>query len=55
VFANAQIEIAKFLGKNSSEYKMGFRSFLKFAYPVSETADINGRRVSFPIRRRHTI
>jgi hypothetical protein len=39
--ANAQIEVAKFTGKNSSEYKMGFGAFLKFAYPVSEAADIS--------------
>lgn len=41
VFVSAQIEIAKLVGKNSADYKPGFGAFLKFAYPVSEAADIN--------------
>ena|SRR5665647_19441 len=39
--ANAQLEIAKLAGKNSGNYKLGFGAFLKFAYPVSEAADVS--------------
>jgi hypothetical protein len=38
---NAQIEIAKLIGKNSADYKTGFGGFLKFGYPVSDAADVN--------------
>jgi hypothetical protein len=37
---NAQIEVAKLIGKNSKDYKLGYGAFLKFSNPVSEAADI---------------
>ena len=37
---DAQIEIAKLIGKNSSDYKLGYGAFLQFAFPVTETSDI---------------
>lgn len=38
---NAQLEIAKLIGKNSADYKTGFGGFLKFGYPVSDAADVS--------------
>ncbi|MCW3080506.1 autotransporter outer membrane beta-barrel domain-containing protein [Segetibacter sp.] len=37
---NAQLEVVKIIGKNSKEYKLGYGGFLKFSYPISETADL---------------
>ncbi|SRR6266700_3685467 len=39
--SHAQIEVAKIVGKNSKDYNLGFGAFLKFAYPVSEAADLS--------------
>jgi len=39
--SNAQIEVSKLIGKNSSDYKLGYGTFLKFGYPVSEGDDIS--------------
>jgi len=39
--ANAQIEFAKLLGKNSADYLPGFGAFLKFGLPVTEADDIS--------------
>ncbi|MGN6617941.1 MAG: hypothetical protein ACTHJ5_12275 [Ilyomonas sp.] len=36
----AQIEVLKIVGKNSSDYKIGFGASLKFAYPISDGDDI---------------
>src|SRR4030095_7851184 len=36
----SQIEVVKIVGKNSSEYNIGFGAALKFASPVSEAASI---------------
>lgn len=39
--ATAQIEIAKLLGKNSSDYLPGVGAFLKFNLPVTAAGDIS--------------
>lgn len=39
--AGAQIQFAKLIGKNSSDYKSGYGAYLKFSYPVSEASDIS--------------
>lgn len=36
----SQIEVVKMVGKNSSEYSIGFGAALKFGYPVSEAASV---------------
>ncbi len=38
--SHAQIQISKLIGKNSSEFKLGYGAFLKFSYPVSEGSDV---------------
>lgn len=35
----AQIELLKIVGKNSSDYKLGYGASLKFSYPVSDADD----------------
>ena len=40
VTVSAQLQISKLVGKNSSDYKLGFGGFLKFSYPISEAADV---------------
>jgi hypothetical protein len=49
---NAQIEVAKVLGKGSKDYGLAFGAFLKFAYPVSEAGDVSleGNFVYFPLK-----
>lgn len=41
VKSNAQIEVSKLIGKNSSDYKIGYGGFLKFSYPVSDGDDVS--------------
>ncbi|MEO6327646.1 MAG: hypothetical protein ABIO55_01880 [Ginsengibacter sp.] len=38
---NAQIEIAKLIGKRWNDYKLGYGAFLKFSYPVSTASDLS--------------
>jgi len=38
--ANAQIAVAKMVGKNTSNYGMGYGAFLKAGYPVSAGDDV---------------
>lgn len=38
--ANAQIEVAKLIGKNTGDFRIGFGAFLKLSKPVSDAADI---------------
>jgi hypothetical protein len=38
--ANAQLGVMKLVGKNTSNYTIGFGAFLKTAYPVSEGSDV---------------
>ena len=37
-YSYTQIEVVRIVGKNSSEYNIGFGAALKFGYPVSEAA-----------------
>jgi hypothetical protein len=37
----AQIELVKFVGKNASDYGLGYGAFFKFSYPVSQAADVS--------------
>jgi len=36
----AQIQVSKLIGKNSSDFSIGFGAFLKASYPISEAADV---------------
>ena len=36
----AQIQVSKLIGKNSSDFKLGYGGFLQFSYPVSEASDV---------------
>jgi hypothetical protein len=38
--SNAQIEVDKLIGKNASNYGIGYGAFLQFAFPASDAADI---------------
>jgi hypothetical protein len=38
--ANAQLGVMKLVGKNTSNYDLGFGGFLKGGYPVSEGSDV---------------
>ncbi len=38
--SSAQIQIAKLIGKNSNDFKLGYGGYLKFSYPVSEGVDV---------------
>lgn len=38
--SNAQIELDKLVGKNANNYGIGFGTFLQFAFPASDAADI---------------
>src|SRR6266487_6573545 len=37
----AQVEVSKLIGKNSSDYTIGYGGFLKFSHPVSDAADVS--------------
>ncbi len=37
---NAQIAVVKMIGKNTSNYSLGYGAFLKGAYPVSAGDDV---------------
>lgn len=37
---SAQIQVSKLVGKNSSDFNLGFGGFLKLSYPASEEADV---------------
>ncbi|MEO7983113.1 MAG: hypothetical protein ABI688_03420 [Bacteroidota bacterium] len=37
---NAQVEVAKLLGKNSKDFNLGYGGALKFGFPVSDAADV---------------
>jgi hypothetical protein len=38
--ANAQLGVMKLVGKNTSDYTIGFGAFIKAAHPVSEGSDV---------------
>lgn len=40
VHANAQLGVMKLVGKNTSNYTIGFGAFIKTGYPVSEGSDV---------------
>lgn len=39
--SNAQIELAKIVGKNSEKYGIGYSTFVKFSHPISEADDLS--------------
>jgi hypothetical protein len=40
IHANAQITVAKLVGKDTKDYKLGFGAFIKTGFPVSDGSDI---------------
>jgi len=38
---NAQVQVAKLIGKNSNDYTYGYGGFLKFGYPLSAPSDVS--------------
>ena len=39
--SQAQIEVAKIIGKNSEKYGLGYSAFIKFSYPITDADDIS--------------